>query len=67
MQIMRLSGTGKGSACPPPPAGLVGSGPRSGFKMIVLYDISFSQNASDEILVTQDHACVSVCTYVSYT
>lgn len=64
-QIKRLSGTGKGTACPPPPAELMGSGLESGFKMIGLDDVSFPQNASGEKLVTQGCACVSVYMYLS--
>ena len=63
-QIMRLSGPGKSSNCPPPPAGLMGTGPGSGFKMVKLYDIPFLQNAPGEILATRHHVCiVCACLY----
>ena len=63
-QIMRLSGPGKSSDCPPPLAGLMGTGHGSGFKMVRLYDVPFLQNAPGEMLVTRDHVCVArACLY----
>ena len=63
-QITRLSGPGKSSDCPPPPAGLLGAGPGSGFKMVRLYDVPFLQNSPGEMLVTRDHVCVCVHVFI---